>query len=661
MREKDDKEDSLASIPGNESLQEPTLVETADSLLGTSIGRYAVLENVAKGGTATVYRALDNVLNREVAVKILHEHLGGKREVVTRFKNEAQVIASLRHPNILTVFDFLEHQGRAVLVVEFMPGVTLSTLVKSTKKIPEDYVLMIALEILQGLQAAHSKGITHRDIKPANILLHPELGVKISDFGLAKLVNADDGLTKEGIFVGTPSFSSPEQIEGKPLDQRSDLFSLGLTIYILSTRTHAFKQQGDSTTTVWFKIVKGKFDSVRDRNPDLSPELDRILNKSLEVDVNKRYQKASDMIVDIEALLRSRGLVPYHAQLRKFLEDPNQAIMVGRGEKPKFTKSQKLGALAIGGFVVLLWIAGFLFQQNTKPEAGVSKKIELQTGADGEPISAPMGELQKPLVQPSEQTERADPVEAKKDEPKIEEPKVEAPKVSGFDMKNLSAGIYKVKSGDASGAFEFETFENYRARIKLTKRPLIVSSSFGDVDLELNPWTQDLKLTWLAGPDAAIYRLEVASDRGFRNLLFSGTVPTKSMTLERAWDKTQAIFWRVSYLDEGRSVFLMDPIRRINLKITGQAPYLDLLVPQAGDTFKAKPIDVKAFAPSKVSMSCALVHKDKTMTKWIPAQRSSAYLTAKLNLKTNVESVLCMAKGADKRLNYFSIPITVLE
>jgi serine/threonine-protein kinase len=152
---------------------------------------------VAKGGTATVYRALDTVLNRDVAVKILHEHLGGKREVVTRFKNEAQVIAQLRHANILTVFDFLEHQGRAVLVVEFMPGVTLSTLVKMASKIPEDFVLMIGLEILQGLRLAHQKGITHRDIKPANILVHPDLGIKISDFGLAKLINSDDDEQKQ--------------------------------------------------------------------------------------------------------------------------------------------------------------------------------------------------------------------------------------------------------------------------------------------------------------------------------------------------------------------------------------------------------------------------------------------------------------------------------
>jgi serine/threonine protein kinase len=255
-----------------------------DSLVGNKIvDRYTILTRIAKGGTAVVYRALDTVLNREVAVKIIHEHLERKEEIVGRFKKEAVMIAQLRHANIVTVFDFLEYRGRAVLVVEFMPGITLSALVNSTEKIHEDIVLMITLNILNGLRVAHEKGMTHRDIKPANILVHSELGVKISDFGLAKIMESDDQLTKTGIFVGTPSFSSPEQIEGRPVDHRSDLFSLGLTMYMLATRSHAFKNKGDSTTTVWYKTVRGTFESARERNPALSEAFEKIVNRSLEV------------------------------------------------------------------------------------------------------------------------------------------------------------------------------------------------------------------------------------------------------------------------------------------------------------------------------------------------------------------------------------------
>lgn len=627
-------------MPGGGSLQDPTIAEAMDPLVGTTMGRYTILDRVAKGGTATVYRALDNVLNREVAVKVLHEHLGGKREVVIRFKNEAQVIAQLRHQNILTVFDFFEFEGRAVLVVEYMPGVTLSTLIKQVARIPEDFVLMIGLEMLQGLRVAHQKGITHRDIKPANILLHPDLGIKISDFGLAKLVNADDGLTKEGIFVGTPSFSSPEQIEGKPLDQRSDLFSLGLTLYILATRSHAFKQQGDSTTTVWFKIVKGKFESLREKNPDLSPEFERIINRSLEVDLQKRYQTASEMISDIETLMRARGLMPYDEPLKEFLRAPDQAKNIARSKDSDSRNAKLIWGLSLGFFLIALWVGGILFQKRVAEERNPKNDVGLQTAPDARVDR----EVETPAAAPT---------------PIVTTPEASKPKpITPLRPVDLAEGVYRGSQGLELKRFEKESFETYRNRTRSKKIPLVVSSRFGDVDIEMNPFTQDLRLDWQLGTEAASYRLEVSTDSKMKAPLFTGGMPTKSMTLERLWEKSQTLYWRVSYLDESNNVFLIDPIRRINLKLKGAPNYFEMIVPQAGDQMRSNSLQVKAFGPQSGFLRCATITRTKNQANWLEATKDEATFIVSLRLPQDVASILCEAKMDSKNIIYFSIPVS---
>jgi len=718
------KDDPSAVIPADSETQmDQTHEKIRDALIGVEIGRYKILDKVAKGGTATVYRALDNVLHREVAVKILHEHLEGKREIVDRFKKEAQVIAQLRHPNIVNIYDFLEYQARAVIVAEYMPGITLSALIKRVKKIPEDIVLMIGLEILHGLKAAHEKGVTHRDIKPANILVHPELGIKISDFGLAKITQNDDGLTKEGIFVGTPSFSSPEQIEGRPMDHRSDIFSLGLTLYMLATRAHAFKKHGDSTTTVWFKIVKGSFDSARIHNPDLSKDLERILDRALEVDVGKRYQTAEEMIDDIEKILIKRDLIPYQSDLRSFLKAPDNVHGIVRGNNG-ISFVRILTATIVICLATLGSAALYFYKDNwlppAEPERDPSAQIHSPITTSPDLTIAKPAPNSSELTSPTKAPTAADAgtaVDKRNDEAKkivkhikpvrtvetivtaipIVESDVqivasskeafpglsfqnvnshwELAKDSDFqkivfqgdaspqhriDLRKLDSGYYFWRSGDQTGELKITTFEAYRSHSQPTKRAVSVSSQFGDVDLELNPYLQKLQLSWQAGPEAKSYRIEVSSEPQFQNLLFSGTSVNKFTTIERSWEKSQSIYWRVSYLDENRNVFLVDDIRKINLKLSGSPTYFDV---SENPHITKDSIEVSAVGPAEGSFRCLLNRKSEGLAEpWTDAQWSAGTWKAVIPLTKKMAKgagwLLCKAEPTDpKRTIYFSLPL----
>ncbi len=702
--DRDDKNSDSMLDPSTE----PTQVEPHDPLVGQLLGKYQLLSQIAEGGTATVYRAMDSVLNREVAVKILHSHLGEKKEVAARFKKEAQFIAQLRHSNILTVYDFFEHQGRAVLVVEFMPGVTLAELIKSCQKVPENFALMIGLEILKGLQAAHEKGIIHRDVKPANVLLNAELGVKISDFGLAKVTQYDDGLTKDGIFVGTPSFSSPEQIEGKAIDVRSDIFSFGLTLYILATRKHAFKQRGDSTTTVWFKTVKGKFDAVRQVDASLSVELERIVEKCLQVDREKRYASVQDIIRELEAVLARRGLANYQEQLKTFLRDPkSSASQANDSSRFASLKSKPLmlafvGVLVLGvGFVGLkVWAPKAppspppsVVSQDTqaveipaavevKPAetAPTSQKAAEEVSTDAAlkenpesaaPIAVPkapreMGSAKKSpvVVVPSALPLNADSsviLVSQANQPGYRwswtepstfllarDPKFsnllvkETNLVKSYDVARLAAGTYFWRAGRESGQV---SIKNYKSS-KQKRLPVSVRSSFGEaVELDFNSWNQNLKLDWTGGPRASAYVLEVATDTDFKTLLFRGALVQTSYVLDRVFDGSQKVFWRVSYEDEGRNVFYVEPVRSIQLNVAGFSPRLDLSRTLGNLKLNAKAWDVVIGAPSAASLKCQIIQQGAALSsEWVPLKKSASSFEASLAIKGTAAFLICSYK-----------------
>jgi eukaryotic-like serine/threonine-protein kinase len=313
------------------------------SLIGRKISHYRVLQILGGGGMGVVYKAEDLKLGRPVALKFLPEELATDAIALGRFEREARAASALDHPNICTVHEFGEHDGQPFIAMQFLEGQTLRERLAASANSPpskegngtnrlvrvpaftaED-VLDAALQIAAGLEAAHQKNIIHRDIKPANIFITNRGEVKILDFGLAKAVVVEsanaaterdrvDGpretvahpvdLTLTGTTMGTASYMSPEQVRGERLDPRTDLFSFGLVLYEMSTGRRAFV--GETVPEVHNAILQRTIPPARQLNPEISPELDRIIAKAVEKDRDSRYQHAIDISADLKRLRRER-------------------------------------------------------------------------------------------------------------------------------------------------------------------------------------------------------------------------------------------------------------------------------------------------------------------------------------------------------------------
>lgn len=288
-------------------------------MIGTTISHYRVLEKVGAGGMGVVYKAQDLRLGRFVALKFLPDEFIGDPQVRDRFQREAQAASSLNHPNICTLYDIGEADGRAFMAMEFLDGVTLKDLVL-VAPLPLNRLLDIAIQVLDGLEAAHAQGIIHRDIKPANIFVPSHGRIKILDFGVAKITApsfaeiptgweetvATQGVnlvTTGGWALGTMPYMSPEQALGKPLDERSDLFSLGVTLYEMTTGQMPFK--GDTTAVLFLAIVQETPVPAMVLNPSVPVELQRIVDKCLEKDRDLRYQSASEIRDDLKELAQA--------------------------------------------------------------------------------------------------------------------------------------------------------------------------------------------------------------------------------------------------------------------------------------------------------------------------------------------------------------------
>jgi len=230
---------------GDPAQEEPVQPSVPGSLVGSRVGPYMVTKRLGEGGVGEVFKGVDVMLKREVAIKVLRDELASDPMFLARFRNEAQLQAKLSHSNVASVHAFMQEGDKQLLVMEYVPGIALDEFVRSGGPVPAERALTIFRGVLEGVDHAHSHGIVHRDIKPANIMLADSGQVKVMDFGIARAMDSQEHLTRIGHVAGTAKAMSPEQVRGKPADVRSDIYSLGIVLYTLLAGRPPFDSAND--------------------------------------------------------------------------------------------------------------------------------------------------------------------------------------------------------------------------------------------------------------------------------------------------------------------------------------------------------------------------------------------------------------------------------
>jgi eukaryotic-like serine/threonine-protein kinase len=261
-------------------------------------GRYELEELVGSGGMSSVYRAHDRLLERTVALKILHEQFTRDDDYVERFRREARAVAQLTHPNIVTVIDRGEQDGRQFIVFEYVDGMNLKELMAQEGPLSAREAIELALQIARGLAFAHDQGLVHRDVKPQNVLLDADGRAKVTDFGIAHAVDVD-GMTITGTIMGTSNYIAPEQARGQPVDEQTDVYSLGCVLYELLAGEVPF--DGDNFVAVAMRHVNEPVPSVREVRPDVPPRLDWAIQQAMAKDHDERFESMADFAAELEA------------------------------------------------------------------------------------------------------------------------------------------------------------------------------------------------------------------------------------------------------------------------------------------------------------------------------------------------------------------------
>jgi eukaryotic-like serine/threonine-protein kinase len=262
-------------------------------------GRYMVEELVGSGGMASVYRAHDRTLDRKVALKLMHEHFTADREHVARFRHEARAVAALAHPNIVTVIDRGEHDGRPFIVFEYIEGGNLKRLIEKGGPLPVGTALELGIQVARGLDFAHRAGLVHRDVKPQNVLLNGHGQAKVTDFGIARSLVARNGLTQTGTVLGTSDYIAPEQAQGRQIGERTDVYSLGVVLY--EALTGEVPYAGGNFVEVAMRHINEPAPSVRRRRSDVSPRLDAAIRRAMAKEPRDRFPAMADFLSELAA------------------------------------------------------------------------------------------------------------------------------------------------------------------------------------------------------------------------------------------------------------------------------------------------------------------------------------------------------------------------
>jgi serine/threonine protein kinase len=271
------------------------------TILGTSLnGRYRLEARIAAGGMSTVYRALDETLERQVAVKLMNREVASDSDQLERFRREARAVAQLSHPHIVGVIDAGEDDGRPYIVLEYVEGETLKERIRRLGRLPITEAVAYAIEIARALGTAHSRHIVHRDVKPQNVLIDHEGSAKVTDFGIARTLE-EEGLTADGRVLGTTDYVSPEQALGQDVTGQSDLYSLGVVLYEMLTGEVPFK--GENQVAVAMKHVRETIPDVQLMRPEVSAALAAVVETATAKRVDERYADDAELIADLEDVL----------------------------------------------------------------------------------------------------------------------------------------------------------------------------------------------------------------------------------------------------------------------------------------------------------------------------------------------------------------------
>ncbi len=302
----------------------------------TFAGRYEIIESLGTGGMGKVYRAYDNKIKEEIALKLLKPEISTNKKTIERFSNEIRLSRKITHKNVCRMHDLNEDEGTQYITMEYVPGEDLKSFIRRVGHLPPGKAISLGKQVCEGLAEAHSLGVIHRDLKPQNIMVDKSGNPKIMDFGIARSLKAE-GMTGEGTIIGTPEYMSPEQVEGEETDQRSDIYSLGVVLYEMLTGKVPF--EGENTFSIALKHRDESPPHPREFNPELSLELSAVILKCMAKEREKRYLSAQELLRDLDALEKGTEIIAVETKPRlpAFLAEEKPI----KEEKPVFVAREK--------------------------------------------------------------------------------------------------------------------------------------------------------------------------------------------------------------------------------------------------------------------------------------------------------------------------------